>query len=221
MQDTFRKLPPKKQAAILDAAAGVFAEKGYPQASTPEICARAGVSNGALYKYFRNKEAIYLSVMHHGIGLMIHQLFRKYTAGSDSLFEALEKLFEGLTTFTKRYRPYVEIWLDLASCSMNRFASEISAQVETEGRNLFHRLIEEAKARGEIDASMNADLAAYALDCHLTLYTYSLVSEYHRKRFDAFFKQGGRGPSQRERVARIVESARLLFQEGCPPHRSR
>lgn len=214
MQSTFKKLPPKRQTEILDAAARVFAEKGYHRASTPDICARAGVSNGALYKYFRNKEAIYLSVMNHGIDLMVDDLFRKYTARSDSLFEALETLFEGLTRFTKRYRPYVEIWMDLSSCSMNRFAAEISAKVEAEGRNLFRRLIEEAKTRGEVDPSLNTELAAYALDCHLTLYTYSLVSEYHRKRFSAFFKDGRRGPSQQEKIALVVESARLLLGGG-------
>jgi AcrR family transcriptional regulator len=211
VQSTFKKLPPKRQAEILDAAARVFAEKGYHRASTPDICARAGVSNGALYKYFKNKEAIYRSVMNHGIDLMLEDLFRKYTDHSDSFFEALESLFDGLRRFTRRYRPYVEMWVDLASCSMNHFAAEISAKVEAEGRRLFRRLIEEAKTRGEIDASLNTDLAAYALDCHLTLFTYSLVSEYHRRRFSAFFKDGQRGPSQEEKVALIVDSARLLL----------
>lgn len=213
MQSTFKKLPPKRQTQILDAAAQLFAEKGYHRASTPDICARAGISNGALYKYFKNKEALYRSVINHGIDLMIEDLFRKYTDHSASFFEALESLFDGLRRFTKRYRPYVEIWVDLASCSMNRFAAEISAKVEAEGRSLFRRLIEEGKTRGEIDASLNTDLATYTLDCHMTLFTYSLVSEYHRRRFSAFFKEGRRALSQEEKVALVVESARLLLGE--------
>ncbi|RLB79785.1 MAG: TetR/AcrR family transcriptional regulator, partial [Deltaproteobacteria bacterium] len=55
MLKTFKKLPRKKQIAILDAAAAVFASKGYYQANVGEICRRAGISNGALYKYFKNK----------------------------------------------------------------------------------------------------------------------------------------------------------------------
>ena len=77
------------------AAARVFAEKGYHRASTPDICVRAKVSNGALYKYFRNKEAIYISVLNHGIDLMT-EMFRKYTDESESFFEAIEALFDGL-----------------------------------------------------------------------------------------------------------------------------
>ncbi len=213
MQSAFKKLPVKRRMEILDAAASVFAEKGYHRASTPDICSRAGVSNGALYKYFRNKEAIYVSVMNHGIELMIDDLFRKCSDFSGSFFEALEELFDGLRRFTKRYRPYVEIWVDLSSCSMNRFAAEIASKVEAEGRNLFLRLLEEARIKGEIDPSLNVDLVAYALDCQMTLFTYSLVSEYHRKRFSAFFKHGSRDLSQKQKIARVVESARLLVGE--------
>lgn len=43
---------------ILDAAGHVFAEMGYPAATTNAIAARAGISPGSLYQYFPNKEAI-------------------------------------------------------------------------------------------------------------------------------------------------------------------
>ena len=209
MQETFKKLPRKRQVEILDAAAKVFAEKGYHRASTPDICARAKISNGALYKYFRNKEAVYVSLLNHGIDLMT-DLFQKQTDRSETFLQAIEAIFDGLRRFTRRYRAYVEIWVDLSSCSMNRFSTELSAKVEAEGRTLFHRLVEEGKDRGEIDCSLNTDLVAYTLDCHMTLFTYSLVSAYHQKRFAAFFNQGGRGPSQLDKVKLVVESARLL-----------
>jgi hypothetical protein len=94
---------------------------------------------------------------------------------------------------------------------MNRFADELSTKVEVEGRKLFHRLVEEGKARGEIDSSLDTGLLAYTLDCHMTLFTYSLVSAYHKKRFSAFFDRGGRGPSQEDKVKLVVESAKLLI----------
>lgn len=43
---------------VLDAAAGVFAEGGYEKATTNLIAARAGMSPGSLYQFFRNKEEI-------------------------------------------------------------------------------------------------------------------------------------------------------------------
>jgi len=46
---------------VLDAAAQVFAERGYA-ATTNEIAARAGVSVGSLYQYFANKDALLVAL---------------------------------------------------------------------------------------------------------------------------------------------------------------
>jgi len=43
---------------ILEAAASIYAERGYEQATTHQIAAEAGVSVGALYRYFADKQAI-------------------------------------------------------------------------------------------------------------------------------------------------------------------
>lgn len=45
-------------AALLAAATGVFAEKGYDAATMTEIAARAGASIGSLYQFFPTKELI-------------------------------------------------------------------------------------------------------------------------------------------------------------------
>jgi len=211
MLHTFAKLPPKKQEKILDAAAKVFARDGYDKANVAEICRNAGISMGALYKYFTNKEAILLAVMDHGIHLMVDELFGRYTSGPYSLIEAIEGLFSGVGSFTRRYRSYVEMWVNMSSCSMNRFAVHIAPRVEGEARKIYMDLVEKAKARGELPAGIRTDLVAQFLDNHLCLYTYSLVSEYHRRRFDAYFKQGRRSQSQREKVGLILESAKTFL----------
>jgi len=43
---------------ILDAAKGCFVRSGFQGASMQQICAEAGMSPGALYRYFSSKEAI-------------------------------------------------------------------------------------------------------------------------------------------------------------------
>lgn len=48
----------KRIAELLDAAAEVFAEKGFEAASTNAIAARAGASPGTLYQFFKNKDEI-------------------------------------------------------------------------------------------------------------------------------------------------------------------
>lgn len=48
----------RRMTQLLDAAAEVFAEAGYAKATTNAVAARAGVSPGTLYQFFRNKEAL-------------------------------------------------------------------------------------------------------------------------------------------------------------------
>lgn len=50
-----------RRAAIQEAAAGVFAEKGYTGATTAEICRAAGIGSGTLFHYFGDKRSIMIS----------------------------------------------------------------------------------------------------------------------------------------------------------------
>ena len=47
-----------RRCEILEAAAGCFIRRGFHQTGMQEICAAAGMSPGALYRYFDSKEAI-------------------------------------------------------------------------------------------------------------------------------------------------------------------
>src|SRR5262245_61399370 len=50
------------RAALLAAARRLFSEKGFHATSTPEVVAAAGVTRGALYHHFENKEGLFRAV---------------------------------------------------------------------------------------------------------------------------------------------------------------
>ncbi|HEV2022831.1 MAG TPA: TetR/AcrR family transcriptional regulator [Terriglobales bacterium] len=52
-----------KYQRILDAAVEVIAESGYFQARVTDIAARAGVADGTIYLYFKNKEQILMAAI--------------------------------------------------------------------------------------------------------------------------------------------------------------
>ena len=53
----------KKQLAIVEAAIKLFAEKGYANTSTAEIAKVAEVSEGTIFKHYRTKDHLLLSVI--------------------------------------------------------------------------------------------------------------------------------------------------------------
>lgn len=52
----------RRRAVILDAAAEIFAAKGYSRATIKEIAERAGIAPGTIYLYFTNKRELLLSI---------------------------------------------------------------------------------------------------------------------------------------------------------------
>ncbi len=51
-----------KYQAILDAALEVFAQKGFYEAKVTEIASAAGVADGTIYLYFKNKDDLLISL---------------------------------------------------------------------------------------------------------------------------------------------------------------
>lgn len=52
-----------RKARLLDAAFAIFCEKGYYKTTTNEIAARAQVSIGSLYSYFKDKDTIFFEIL--------------------------------------------------------------------------------------------------------------------------------------------------------------
>ncbi|MCA1022319.1 TetR/AcrR family transcriptional regulator [Halobacillus litoralis] len=57
-----KKLTPK-QAQILKAAVEIFAEKGYASSSTSEIAARANVAEGTIFRHYKTKKELLISIV--------------------------------------------------------------------------------------------------------------------------------------------------------------
>ena len=53
----------RTQALLVEAAAGVIGEKGFERTSLEDVAARAGMTRGAIYGNFRNKEDLFLAVV--------------------------------------------------------------------------------------------------------------------------------------------------------------
>ena len=62
-----RSLPSRRREQILDSAARVFAERGYPETDLEVVAARIGLSKGTIYRYFPSKTALFLAAVDNGM----------------------------------------------------------------------------------------------------------------------------------------------------------
>jgi AcrR family transcriptional regulator len=64
MSDTFQaQVAALRRDQILDAAAQVFAERGFHRTTVRDVAQAAGVASGTIYNYFENKTALLLGIL--------------------------------------------------------------------------------------------------------------------------------------------------------------
>lgn len=126
-----------RRAALLDAAAQLFAERGYNGVSIEDLGAAAGVSGPAVYRHFSGKPAV-LAALLAGVSQDLLEGGRAVVAESPSPEQALRGLIEFQVDFALRnanvirvqdrdlssladedqetvrslQRSYVEVWVD-------------------------------------------------------------------------------------------------------------
>ena len=92
-----RDRPKYKQ--IVDAAVIVIAENGFHQAQVSKIAKEAGVADGTIYLYFKNKEDILISVFREKMAIFVNNvevIMKKDIDTSEKLFRMIDNHFRVL-----------------------------------------------------------------------------------------------------------------------------
>jgi AcrR family transcriptional regulator len=152
---------------ILDAAAEVFAEKGFARATTKEIADRADVSEGTIYNYFDSKEDLLIGMMARVAEMQIVSAGFEFTDEQKGKLESLGDsivLSEAMTYDTREFWVKMLRWRHdfvtqnqpilqalLAEMLVNpEFRVNYSRQLVVPFISVFERQVEERVARGEI-----------------------------------------------------------------------
>lgn len=156
--------------AIVDAAIRCFAARGFTSTTNRDIAAAAGVTSSLLYHYFDDKAAVFRAALVD----VNNRLFEVYRASCDDAPDApsMQQLSLGLKRVTElaRLRPDIIRFAGHAEAEIQRHP-ELTI-TKAEGAEafalLFRELLERARARGELAASIDIDAGVRVLSSCLT-----------------------------------------------------
>jgi AcrR family transcriptional regulator len=147
-------------AEILAAARGVFAMRGFSEATVDEIAAAAGIAKGTVYLYFPSKRDIYLAALKQGL----MELMERTRATMD----AARGIEAKLQTFVRTRLEYAEANRDFIKIYHSEFGNLTNAAVcDSEFQQLYLKqarmletVLRSAVTNGEI-RPVRTDFAAF------------------------------------------------------------
>ena len=148
--------PRRRSAAILDAAAEVFATRGFHGASTQDIADVLGIKQASLYYYFPSKEVALEEVCLRGAEGHLERAV-SIASAPDTARAKISRLIEAHLTPLLDRRPYVRTFLN----ERQHLPTESRRRIGRVSR-AYERLIEDVLRSGVRDGEFRRDL-----DCRL------------------------------------------------------
>jgi TetR/AcrR family transcriptional regulator, cholesterol catabolism regulator len=157
-----RRLSPRRRAPeIIEAAARVFAERGFHGASTQDIADVLGIRQASLYYYFPSKEGALELVCLQGVGGYL-EVAKAIAVGPGSAAERLERLIKAhLSPLTDRSN-FVRVFLNERQhlpAESRRRIGKLSRGLE----RVFEDVLKEGVRRGEFRAELDTRLAVLGI----------------------------------------------------------
>lgn len=152
----------KTKAFIIETVAPIFNKNGYSAMSLSKITKATGLTKGAIYGNFENKEQLAIAVFQFSVRRILKDLNTHVNQGKTPL----EQLFN-VSTF---YKNYYEYNIKLGGCPIlntgvdaNNHNPQIIAKVRSYNERILDRftnLIESCKASKEIKNTVDSELYA-------------------------------------------------------------
>jgi AcrR family transcriptional regulator len=154
-----RTCDPKRGQQILDAAAQLFARHRYHEVRMDDIAAHAGVAKGTLYRYYHDKEELYLALTIHGI----HQLYEQskgQIVGAGDPDQKLRGFITGIVHFYEKHPYFLELIQRIESSGTSASVTALQ-DIRTQWFHLVIDLINQLNDAGS--SVSDSELSAQAL----------------------------------------------------------
>jgi AcrR family transcriptional regulator len=152
---------------IVNAAWACFARMGYHQTTMQDIATEAGLSAGAIYRYYPGKEAVLRAINDRSqeMGRTLVEWARSEAQGPLGVLQVIGQAMYSIfndPSFDAATRVNIEIWPELIR------SEELGGRLRQEmafWRTAVSQLLKEAQDRGEVRAEVNPEAVSTLLIC--------------------------------------------------------
>jgi TetR/AcrR family fatty acid metabolism transcriptional regulator len=153
--------PNGKYEAILRAAIKVFSRSGFFNSKVADVAREAGVADGTVYLYFKNKDDILVSIFNHVMDEAL-ALGRKRLEEVSDPVEKLKRIVQAHLDRLGRDRDLAVVF-QVELRSSTKFMEQFSATKVTEYLDLIRSVIEEGQKKRVFRRGLNTTIAAKVL----------------------------------------------------------
>ncbi len=154
---SYMKRDKPKYKQIIDAAVIAIAENGYHQAQVSKIAKQAGIADGTIYLYFKNKEDILISVFEEKMGVFIENL-QEIIKNGESSTEKLSRMIENHFTVLANDRHLATVTQLELRQSSKQLRLKINSVLK-EYLKLLDEILIEGMVSGEFNPNMDVRIA--------------------------------------------------------------
>jgi AcrR family transcriptional regulator len=155
----FQNLDADRRQSILAAAAEEFGTHGFAAASYNQIIERAGISKGAMYYYFADKDDLYRTVLETAISQWFDQIGRGFHAeDAEDFWRACEDMYARSLRFMLADPRNAALCLAVTRARERMEAHPALLALHDQMRVWTHALLEHARAIGAVRTDVPADL---------------------------------------------------------------
>ena len=128
---TFDNISKEKRERIINVATKEFALKGFENANINDIAKKAQISVGSLYKYFDNKQDLFLTIVNYNIATMDNLLTALSQSDEDILLK-VEQILRTIQRYSKENELIIKFYNVMTNESNPRFAGYFANEQPTQ-----------------------------------------------------------------------------------------
>ena len=161
----FLQLDDEKRERVLTAAINEFAGKNYNNASMNTVVKAAGISKGALFKYFKSKAGLFAFVYKMALGRVKDYLRQVRDESADEdFFTRLQKVMLAGLDFIQAHPGLAAIYYRIVFTGDSPYKREIVEEVQRESLEFIEALIKKGIQRGELRSDLDPALSAFMVE---------------------------------------------------------